>query len=105
MCFLKKSPKDFLTIKFFLQFCATKTGRETLRKKGIYTILRELDKSQKSSTEKNNLNLLSNNFSEANWGEFKNEDRTLHALIGILIQYEEEMEIPDGTFSLRELDS
>lgn len=54
-----------------------------------------------------NLKLLSNCFSQSSWGKDKkmDETRTLHALIGILIQYEDEMEIPKGTFSLRELAS
>ncbi|KAI1721207.1 protein HGH1 like protein [Ditylenchus destructor] len=78
-------------IETLYQLCATKVGRETLRKKGIYPLLRELDKATSKEIQPS--------ADEAQL-EFQN---TLHALIGVLIRYESEMEISEDTFSIRHL--
>ncbi|KAI1729367.1 protein HGH1 like protein [Ditylenchus destructor] len=78
-------------IETLYQLCATKVGRETLRKKGIYPLLRELDKATSKEIQ-----------STANEAQLEFQN-TLHALIGVLIRYESEMEISEDTFSIRHL--
>ena len=79
--------------------CATKVGREKLRQKGIYPVLRELDKATSSTSPSALTN--GNADTQEDESEFRN---TLHALIGVLIRYEEEMHLPEETFSLRHLE-
>uniref|UniRef100_A0A0N4ZNE0 Protein HGH1 homolog n=1 Tax=Parastrongyloides trichosuri TaxID=131310 RepID=A0A0N4ZNE0_PARTI len=76
-------------VETLYQLCATKIGRNILRSKGVYPLLREFDKA--TSDSKATLMLA-------------DQENTLHALIGVLIRYEEEMEIPDDLHSIRNLE-
>uniref|UniRef100_A0A914E909 Protein HGH1 homolog n=1 Tax=Acrobeloides nanus TaxID=290746 RepID=A0A914E909_9BILA len=78
-------------VETLYQLCATKIGRTVLRSKGIYPLLRELDKATSQSKMENGaLKLL-------------NQEHTLHALIGILIRHEDDMEVPKDLDSIRRL--
>uniref|UniRef100_A0A0N5CGR5 Protein HGH1 homolog n=1 Tax=Strongyloides papillosus TaxID=174720 RepID=A0A0N5CGR5_STREA len=76
-------------VETLYQLCATKVGRNTLRSKGVYPLLREFDK----ATSDSNVKL-----------KMADQENTLHALIGVLIRYEEEMEIPNDLYSIRNLE-
>ena len=75
---------------FHFQLCATRIGREVLRRKGIYALLREFDKTggqqpAADATIAQGQMLLLNSA-----GDGQNMD-VLRALIGILIRDEEDM--------------
>uniref|UniRef100_A0AC35TH27 Protein HGH1 homolog n=1 Tax=Rhabditophanes sp. KR3021 TaxID=114890 RepID=A0AC35TH27_9BILA len=76
-------------IETLYQLCATKVGRTTLRAKGVYPLLREFDK---ATGEKPQGGMM-----------VTDQEHTLHALIGVLIRYEEEMEVPSDLHSIRDL--
>ncbi|KAF1760264.1 hypothetical protein GCK72_008510 [Caenorhabditis remanei] len=79
-------------IETLFQLCATKHGRETLRSKGVYPAMRELDKATEEAVSKKEHKLLSSQ-----------QEHTLHALIGILIRYESEMDVDPNLPSIRDL--
>ncbi|EYC42265.1 hypothetical protein Y032_0537g3111 [Ancylostoma ceylanicum] len=86
-------------VEALYQLCATKHGREHLREKGAYAILRELDKAtegpagfQPGMVNESGMKLLA-----------AQQEHTLHALIGILIRHEDEMAIDVNVESLRSL--
>lgn len=79
-------------IEALFQLCATKHGREVLRAKGVYPAMRELDKGTETAEDKHKKTLLSSQ-----------QEHTLHALIGILIRYESEMDVDPELSSIREL--
>ncbi|KIH49770.1 hypothetical protein ANCDUO_20154 [Ancylostoma duodenale] len=86
-------------VEALYQLCATKHGRELLRDKGAYAILRELDKAtegpasfQPGMVSETGMKLLA-----------AQQEHTLHALIGILIRHEDEMAIDVDVESLRSL--
>ncbi|CEF66082.1 FAM203 N-terminal domain and FAM203 C-terminal domain and Armadillo-like helical domain and Armadillo-type fold domain-containing protein [Strongyloides ratti] len=76
-------------VETLYQLCATKIGRNVLRSKGVYPLLREFDKATNESEAKLKM---------------ADQEYTLHALIGVLIRYEEEMEIPNDLHSIRNLE-
>ncbi|KHJ97240.1 hypothetical protein OESDEN_02778, partial [Oesophagostomum dentatum] len=86
-------------IEALYQLCATKHSRERLREKGVYALLRELDKATEDTKS----------FEPGMIGEggvkllTAQQEHTLHALIGILIRYEDEMAIDPSVDSLRSL--
>ncbi|VDD96980.1 unnamed protein product, partial [Enterobius vermicularis] len=102
--------QDHLIVKKLIealyQLCATKHGRTVLRAKGIYAILRELDKatntgiSSTTSAIKSSANDATG-VAVSNAKEAKScymivdsaQTSTLHSLIGILIRYETEMDV------------
>lgn len=116
-----------------VQLCATRFGREKLRAKGVYALMREFDKSRRRSGGGEQSFALSKHLAVGGWhtdqpaGEEdsassdaalppqKSDEQSeeteaehhmeavLHALIGILIRVEEEMGVADETFSLRHL--
>ncbi|CAI5444114.1 unnamed protein product [Caenorhabditis angaria] len=83
-------------VEALFQLCATKHGREHLRQKGVYPAMRELDKSGEAQNagpdSKKARTLLSSQ-----------EEHTLHALIGILIRYEDEMDVDPSLATIRHL--
>ncbi|EGT51590.1 hypothetical protein CAEBREN_02920 [Caenorhabditis brenneri] len=80
-------------IEALFQLCATKHGRQVLRSKSVYPAMRELDKATASEEDsKAQHKLLSSQ-----------QEHTLHALIGILIRYESEMDVDPDLPSIREL--
>ncbi|ULU02430.1 hypothetical protein L5515_005031 [Caenorhabditis briggsae] len=79
-------------IEALFQLCATKHGRQVLRSKGVYPAMRELDKATEEAESKKERKLLSSQ-----------QEHTLHALIGILIRYESEMDVDPELSSIREL--
>uniref|UniRef100_A0A0N5ASX9 DUF384 domain-containing protein n=1 Tax=Syphacia muris TaxID=451379 RepID=A0A0N5ASX9_9BILA len=85
------------------QLCATKFGREVLRKKGIYYILRELDKATQATAAAANDSV--SNRGDTARSTLINTDETsmLHLLIGILIRYESEMAVDPNLESIRNL--
>nr|CDJ88298.1 Uncharacterised protein family UPF0507 domain containing protein [Haemonchus contortus] len=88
-------------IEALYQLCSTRHSREYLRKKGVYAILRELDRATEDVNEKPS--------QQTGWiGGVKllaaQQDHTLHALIGILIRLEDEMAVHPDIESLRSLE-
>lgn len=84
-------------IEALYQLCATRHGREALRKKGVYALLRELDR---ATTEPADPKAPPPKMRPPQL--LAQEEHTLHALIGVLIRYEEEMGV-EG-FSLKQLE-
>uniref|UniRef100_A0A1I7TWK9 DUF384 domain-containing protein n=1 Tax=Caenorhabditis tropicalis TaxID=1561998 RepID=A0A1I7TWK9_9PELO len=90
-----RDPSDVVRqklIEALFQLCATKHGRQVLRSKGVYPAMRELDKATEAAEEKKPHKLLSSQ-----------QEHTLHALIGILIRYESEMDVDPNLPSIRDL--
>jgi len=86
----RREVREFVLLKSvetLYQLCATSHGRKVLRSKGIYAILRELDKATSGHVI-------------ADEGNFKD---TLHSLIGVLIRDEADMCIPHDLVSIRNL--
>lgn len=81
-------------IETFYQLCATKASRELLRSKGIYYILRELDKATAEPTDPN---------APPPKMKLTDQEHTLHALIGMLIRYEADLDIDPNMESIRSL--
>jgi len=81
-------------IETLYQLCATRSSREILRSKGIYYILRELDK---ATTEPADPSLPPPKMKLAD------QEHTLHALIGMLIRYEADLDIDPSLESIRTL--
>ncbi|CAB3401272.1 unnamed protein product [Caenorhabditis bovis] len=82
-------------IEALFQLCATKHGRQVLRAKGVYAAMRELDKSGETESGEESeraKTLLSSQ-----------QEHTLHALIGILIRYESEMDVDPSLETIRHL--
>uniref|UniRef100_F1KYV4 Protein HGH1 homolog n=1 Tax=Ascaris suum TaxID=6253 RepID=F1KYV4_ASCSU len=77
------------------QLCATKHGRSVLRAKGVYALLRELDK----ATSKRDGNAIQNGGMVLLDGAHS----SLHALIGVLIRHESEMNVDPSLSSIRHL--
>jgi hypothetical protein len=75
-------------VETLYQLCATKFGRETLRSKGVYPVLREMDKALKPNRPELTLT---------------DHSDTLQALIGVLIRKESEMAVPDDLQTIRNL--
>ncbi|CAI2348894.1 unnamed protein product [Caenorhabditis sp. 36 PRJEB53466] len=90
-----REPNDIVRQKLIeglFQLCATKHGREVLRAKGVYPAMRELDKATEAADGRAGKKLLSSQ-----------QEHTLHALIGILIRYESEMDVDPTLNSIRDL--
>ncbi|PAV74809.1 hypothetical protein WR25_11825 [Diploscapter pachys] len=90
-------------IEALYQLCATKFGRESLRSKGIYPALRELDKSQQAVDRNEQEKQDDKPKMQAIGVLGGEEEHTLHALIGILIRYESEMDIDPNLDTIRSL--
>ncbi|ETN74054.1 hypothetical protein NECAME_13238 [Necator americanus] len=84
-------------VEALYQLCATKHSRELLRRRGVYAILRELDKAT-GGNEKSQPGLIGEAGMQLLTAQ---QEHTLHALIGILIRHEEEMAIESNVESLR----
>ncbi|PIO75050.1 hypothetical protein TELCIR_02935 [Teladorsagia circumcincta] len=87
-------------VEALYQLCSTRHSREHLRSRGVYAILRELDRATEDVDEKP---------SKTGWiGGVKllaaQQEHTLHALIGILIRLEDEMAVHPDVESLRSLE-
>ncbi|KAK0421259.1 hypothetical protein QR680_015142 [Steinernema hermaphroditum] len=81
-------------IETLYQLCATKTSREVLRSKGVYYILRELDKATAEPADPN---------APPPKMKLTDQEHTLHALIGMLIRYEADLDIDPSLESIRDL--
>ncbi|CAJ0567979.1 unnamed protein product, partial [Mesorhabditis spiculigera] len=87
-------------VEALYQLCSTKHGRCSLRKKGAYALLRELDK---ATSEKPDPNAPPPKMKPPTL--LAQEEHTLHALIGILIRYEEDLGIDtEAVHSLKQLE-
>ncbi|CAJ0580255.1 unnamed protein product, partial [Mesorhabditis spiculigera] len=87
-------------VEALYQLCSTKHGRCSLRKKGAYALLRELDK---ATSEKPDPNAPPPKMRPPTL--LAQEEHTLHALIGILIRYEEDLGIDtEAVHSLKQLE-
>ncbi|KAH7699275.1 Protein Y54H5A.2, partial [Aphelenchoides avenae] len=87
----KRDTNENLRLKIvetLYQLCATRHGRETLRAKGVYALLRELDKASRPDAHKPIVT---------------DHNNALHAVIGVLIRTEAEMEVPSDVHSIRDL--
>ncbi|CAJ0963907.1 unnamed protein product, partial [Mesorhabditis belari] len=85
-------------IESLYQLCSTRRGRTTLRKKGVYPLLRELDQ---ATSEKADPNAPPPKMKPPTL--LAQEEHTLHALIGILIREEEDLCISSDVHSLKDL--
>ncbi|TKR67382.1 hypothetical protein L596_023543 [Steinernema carpocapsae] len=81
-------------IETLYQLCATKASREVLRSKGVYYILRELDKATAEPTDPS---------APPPKMKLTDQEHTLHALIGMLIRYEADLDIDPNLESIRSL--
>ncbi|KHN72941.1 FAM203 family protein, partial [Toxocara canis] len=84
-------------VEALYQLCATTHGRNVLRAKGVYAILRELDK---ATTKNDGKDMRAGGMMLLDSGH----SSSLHALIGILVRHESEMEIDPGLSSIRHLE-
>ncbi|CAJ0567978.1 unnamed protein product, partial [Mesorhabditis spiculigera] len=88
-------------VEALYQLCSTKHGRCSLRKKGAYALLRELDKA--TSEKRPDPNAPPPKMKPPTL--LAQEEHTLHALIGILIRYEEDLGIDtEAVHSLKQLE-
>ncbi|VDL80581.1 unnamed protein product [Nippostrongylus brasiliensis] len=90
------------SVEALYQLCATRHAREHLRRRGVYALLRELDRASDEGDEDKKK-------PQSGWiGGVKllaaQQEHTLHALIGILIRLEDEMEVDPNVASLRALE-
>lgn len=86
-------------VEALYQLCSTRHSRECLRKRGVYALLRELDKSTEDAHQKSDTNSWMSGMKLLT----SQQEYTLHAVIAILVRDEDEISHDSNSQSLRSL--